>query len=44
VKDAPHDPWANQYLYDPSPDGKSFRVLSPGPDGREGTKDDFVAN
>ncbi|MHC4473608.1 MAG: type II secretion system protein GspG [Planctomycetota bacterium] len=43
VKDVPLDPWANQYLYDPGGDGKSFRVLSPGPDGREGTKDDLLA-
>lgn len=38
LKDVPKDPWGHPYIYHPS--GSSYKVLSAGPDGQEGTADD----
>jgi len=39
----PLDPWGHAYIYryDPEGDGR-YRLLSAGPDGKEGTMDDIV--
>lgn len=41
--DIPDDPWGNAYIYrspgQKNPDG--YDIVSPGPDGREGTEDDI---
>jgi general secretion pathway protein G len=34
------DPWGNTYSYES--DGRTFRIISPGPDGVLGTEDDLV--
>ncbi|MGE0710179.1 MAG: type II secretion system major pseudopilin GspG [Planctomycetota bacterium] len=42
--DIPKDPWGNDYVYrspgTQNPDG--YDLLSPGPDGREGSEDDIT--
>ncbi|ADY73454.1 general secretion pathway protein G [Desulfurobacterium thermolithotrophum DSM 11699] len=35
----PKDAWGNSFIY--VSDGKHFTLISPGPDGEEGTKDDL---
>ncbi len=35
------DPWGTGYLYDRSPDGRSFKLGSAGPDRKFGTEDDI---
>lgn len=35
----PTDPWGNDYVY--RKNGRDFEILSPGPDGAEGTQDDI---
>jgi general secretion pathway protein G len=35
----PTDPWGNEYVY--RKNGREFEIISPGPDGQEGTEDDI---
>jgi general secretion pathway protein G len=39
----PKDAWGNDFIY-VSDDGKHFILISPGPDGEEGTEDDMKVN
>ncbi len=43
-KEVPKDPWGNDYVYEPSADGKTYRLRSKGPNGRDegGEGDDVV--
>lgn len=36
------DAWHNRMLYEVAPDGASYTLLSPGPDGQAGTDDDLL--
>ena len=38
----PKDAWGNDFIY--ISDGKQFNLISPGPDGEEGTEDDLKVN
>ncbi len=38
----PKDAWGNEFIY--ISDGKHFTLISPGPDGEEGTEDDLKVN
>ncbi|RUM43161.1 MAG: type II secretion system protein GspG [Desulfurobacterium sp.] len=38
----PKDAWGNDFIY--ISDGKQFNLISPGPDGEEGTEDDMKVN
>ncbi|MEO2083478.1 MAG: type II secretion system major pseudopilin GspG [Desulfurobacteriaceae bacterium] len=38
----PQDAWGNEFIY--ISDGKHFTLISPGPDGEEGTEDDLKVN
>ena len=40
-KQIPLDPWDNPYQYELLNNGESFRIVSFGPDGAEGTDDDI---
>ncbi len=43
LRDASYkDGWGQMLVYEPAPDGKSFKVISPGPDKVMGTEDDIV--
>jgi hypothetical protein len=35
------DAWGAPYIYEPSPDNKSYRLLTAGPDRKQGTHDDL---
>lgn len=37
------DPWSRPYVYEAVDEGKSYILLSLGPDGQEGTDDDIVS-
>ncbi len=39
-KPIPLDPWGNKYVYE-NINGTSYKITSPGPDGRLGTEDDI---
>jgi hypothetical protein len=43
-KEIPRDPWGNDYVYEASADGKSYKLRSKGPNGRDegGSGDDVV--
>lgn len=43
LPEPPRDPWAREFAYTPSPDGKTFSLFSVGPDGAPNTADDLVA-
>lgn len=41
VEREPSDPWGHEFIYrSPGTEGRSFDLLSAGPDGLEGTEDD----
>jgi len=39
IDEIPKDAWGNEFIY--VSDGKHFTLVSPGPDGEEGTEDDL---
>jgi len=39
MDEVPKDAWGNEFIY--ISDGKHFTLISPGPDGEEGTEDDI---
>ncbi len=39
IEKIPKDAWENDFIY--ISDGKQFNLISPGPDGEEGTEDDL---
>lgn len=39
IEKVPKDGWGNNFIY--TSDGKHFRIISPGPDGKVGTADDW---
>ena len=39
IEKVPKDAWGNDFIY--ISDGKHFTLISPGPDGEEGTEDDL---
>lgn len=42
VEKVPKDPWGHEYVYrSPGSNGSDYDLLSVGPDGNEGTKDDI---
>jgi hypothetical protein len=41
LPEPPRDPWAREFVYAPSPDGKTFSLFSVGPDGAPNTPDDL---
>jgi general secretion pathway protein G len=42
IEKIPKDAWGNDFIY--ISDGKQFNLISPGPDGEEGTEDDLKVN
>lgn len=47
IRRLPEDPWRNPYSYEsPGPDGRDFRIISLGADGREGGsgEDEDISN
>ncbi|GAB6075492.1 type II secretion system major pseudopilin GspG [Desulfurobacterium crinifex] len=42
IEKIPKDAWENDFIY--ISDGKQFNLISPGPDGEEGTEDDLKVN
>jgi len=42
IEKIPKDAWGNDFIY--ISDGKQFNLISPGPDGEEGTEDDLRVN
>jgi len=43
LSEPPRDPWAREFAYTVTPDGKSYSLFSIGPDGTPNTPDDLVS-
>lgn len=43
LPEPPRDPWAREFAYMVTPDGKSYSLFSIGPDGTPNTPDDLVS-